>query len=517
MIAKLVQKHEKKLNRLLEIIPGTLTWTLITAPVWLGILAPSIIVYLLTFVAVYWVYLAIKHTVGMIVGYGRYTKELKVDWMEKCENLDFTQLPEKETIPIPLNEIKHFLLIPAVNESKDVLKEPIYSILNQTYPVNKVTLVYTIEEKSASQVIQGIHELLDQKESLFDRVLIYTHPAGIPGEAIGAGAANRTWGAKHAVEHLLGLGENPRNYIFSTIDADHVLHKQYLARLTHLYLTSDKRDNRFYSTAVHLFNNNHWNVPTMMRIEANAITLGGISDWATSKPTLKDTFSAYSSSLMTLIDINYWDVSLGVDDTIFYWRAFFKRDGDFVGTPHYIPYSADAVEGDTYLKSYISLYKQLLRWGWGVMAVPIAIKGFLTNKKVPFFAKISWIFRHLERSVLLINVVFLITFGFAILTAVNPNVKQTNFAYSLPGTMSFILTFTLILLIPGTILRFKLASPLPENWPLWKKILAFLEGPVVILNLLTYSFFPFVDAQTRMLLGKRSKNLYYTQKVRTNS
>jgi len=146
----------------------------------------------------------------------------------------------------------------------------------------------------------------------------------------------------------------------------------------------------------------------------------------------------------------------------------------------------------------------------------MAMRGFLINKKVPFFAKMSWVFRHLERSVLLINVVFLITFGFAILTAVNPNVKQTNFAYSLPGTMSFILTFTLIFLIPGTILRFKLASPLPENWPFWKKILAFLEGPVVILNLLTYSFFPFVDAQTRMLLGKRSKNLYFTQKVRIN-
>ena len=90
MIAKLAQKHEKKLNRFLEIIPGALTWALITAPVWLGVLAPSIIVYLLTFVAVYWVYLAIKHTIGMLVGYRRYVRELKIDWMEECKKLDFT-------------------------------------------------------------------------------------------------------------------------------------------------------------------------------------------------------------------------------------------------------------------------------------------------------------------------------------------------------------------------------------------------------------------------------------------
>ena len=309
-------------------------------------------------------------------------------------------------------------------------------------------------------------------------------------------------------------GENLRNYIFSTIDADHVLNEQYIARLTHLYLTTDNRDYHYFSTAVHLFNNNLWRVPAMMRIEANAVTLGSLSDWSVSNREFKDTFSSYSSSLQTLIDADFWDVTLGVDDTIFYWRAFFARNGNFDGVPHYIPYSADAVEGKNFVDSHIRLYRQLLRWGWGAIDFPLSVKEFLKNDKIATTKKIKWVIKHIEKRVILINIVFLITFGFGMVTLVNPYVKQSNFAYSLPNLMSIILTITLIFLIPGTYFRHKFTKPIPKNWSLWRRFLVLLEGPLIILNLLTFSFFPWIEAQTRMMFGKKLKDLYHTPKVR---
>jgi antibiotic biosynthesis monooxygenase (ABM) superfamily enzyme len=108
----------------------------------------------------------------------------------------------------------------------------------------------------------------------------------------------------------------------------------------------------------------------------------------------------------------------------------------------------------------------------------------------------------------------MITFGFSLVTLVNPYVKQSNFAYSLPNIMSVILNITLVCIVPATYLRLKLATPMPKEWPLWKKFFVFLEGPLVVLNLLTYSFFPWVEAQTRMMLGKKMKDLYHTPKVR---
>ncbi|GIW69368.1 MAG: hypothetical protein KatS3mg101_0115 [Patescibacteria group bacterium] len=514
MIASFVEKHDKTVHRILEMTLGLTTWTLLTSPIWLGLLYPPAIVYMLTFFTVYWSYLAAKHTLGLFLGYRKYKEEIEVDWAAEFNKIDFSSLPDPATLPESKDKLKHLILIPAVNEPADVLRASIDSIFNQTYDTKKITLVYTLEEKYAVETERNIREIIGDRESRLERFLVYVHPRGIEGEAVGAAAANRTWGARNAVGRLRSEGENIRNYVFSTIDADHVLHPQYIARLSHLYLTTPRRDNHYYSTAVHLFNNNLWRVPVMMRIEANAVTMGSLSDWSATKGVLKDSFSSYSASLQTLIDADYWDVTLGVDDTIFYWRAFFKRDGDFDGVPHYIPYSADAVEGKNFIDSHVRLYKQLLRWGWGAIDFPLSVKEFLKNKKIALSKKIGWVLKHFERRVILVNIVFLITFGFGLVTLVNPYVKQSNFAYSLPDIMSLILTITLVFLVPATFFRMGLVAPMPENWPVWRRVLVLLEGPLIMLNLLTYSFFPWVQAQTKMLLGQKMKDLYHTPKVR---
>ncbi len=512
-----LEKNDKFVQRLGEIIPGVLTWIVILSPVWLGLLYPQAMVYVLTFLTLYWSYLAIMNTFGLAIGYPRYRKEMAEDWYKKCTELDFKSLPDKETLPANLSELKHFILIPCVNEPYGVLNDSFSALLDQTYPTSSFTLVYTIEEKYAKETKNVIKKIVLPHKEKFDNVLIYIHPKGIPGEAKGVGGANRTWGASRAVKYLQKAGYDIKNFIFSSFDADHIPDKQYMARLSYLHLTTDKRNNHFYSTAVHLFNNNHWRVPSMPRIEANFVTLGTLSHrslpWGLSSLT-KDTFAAYSCSLQTLVDCDFWDVQLGVDDTLFFWRAFYVRDGDFSLAQHFIPYSADAVEGKNYWDAHKSLYKQLLRWGWGVMEVPLSLKVFIKSKKIPFSKKLLWIYDHFKTRIILVNIVYLLTFGFAILTFVNPAVKQSSFAYSLPDAMSWVLTFTLVFLIPPTYYRAKLTPPMPKDWPIMKKLLINLEGMVVVVNLLTFSFFPFVDAQTRMMLGKKMKDLYHTPKVR---
>jgi len=370
-----------------------------------------------------------------------------------------------------------------------------------------------VEERYSQRILADIDKALGNRKQELYGFYAFVHPAGIEGEAKGAGGANRTWGAKHAIEEIKRQGADLKNFIFSTIDGDHVLHPQYLARLTHLYLTTDKRNNHFYSTAVHLFGNNYWRVPTIMRIEASSVTLATLSNWISGIPQTRETFSAYSASLETLIDANYWDVALGIDDTVFYWRAFFARNGDFTGVCHYIPYSADAVEGTTYFNSYKSLYKQLLRWGWGVVVFPLSMRGFLRHKKISLSKKFLWTYTQIKNKTLLVSVVFLITFGFYILTLANKDVKQSNFAYSLPYSTSIMLSSILVLIIPITYIKIKIVGPIPKDLPFLRKVLFLLEGPLVMVNLLTFSFFPFIEAQTRMMLGRKMKDLYFTPKM----
>jgi hypothetical protein len=514
MMKSFVENNDRFVHRFLEISLGITTWAFLTSPVWLGIFYPQAMVYLLTFLTVYWSYLALRHSIGLFVGYSRYKEEMATNWYLQCQKLNFIELPDRETLPPSLQDIRHLIVIPVVNEPDAVLTDSINSVFSQTFPISQIVLVFTAEEKWAVDTIDRIRKIIGEREKQLCKLMFFVHPCGIPGEAIGDGGANRHWGCSHAVEELIKLGEKTRNYTFSNFDSDHVLDRQYIARLTHLYLTTDRRDNHFYSSAVCLFDNNLWRVPFMMRIEANSTTVGVISDWAVSKGKVRKTFSAFSVSLETLIAANYFDVALGADDTIFFWRAFFARKGEFDGIPHYIPYSADAVEGNSYVDSYKSLYKQLLRWGWGVVDFPLSVKGFLKNKEVKSSKKVGWMMRHLKERVLLVNSVFLITFGFGIVTLVNPLVKQSSFAYSLPKIMSTILTLTLVFMIPGTFFKKKFSCPPPKEWGWFRRMSTYLESPLIMLNLLTFSFLPWLQAQTMMLFGKKFKNLYHTPKVR---
>ncbi len=514
MLAKFVEKHDKLVSRTLEITLGVLTWSLLLSPIWLGIFFPEVVVYVLVFLTVYWSYMASVHTMGLFTGYKKYREEMATNWYLQCQKLDFSTLPDKLTLPEKLSDVRHIIIVPVVNEPEIVLRDSIFSILNQTFPVSQISLVFTVEQKYSEEVVERIKKVIGEREKELSSLMFFIHPAGIAGEAIGDGGANRAWGSSHAVEELKEKGENIRNYIFSNIDSDHVLDKQYLARLTHLYLSTDNRDNHFYSSAVPLFDNNLWRVPLMMRLEANSVTLGVISDWAVSKGKIRKCFSAFSVSLQTLIDANFFDVALGADDTIFYWRAFFARKGEFDGVGHFIPYSADAVEGKNFRDSHRSLYKQLLRWGWGAVDFPLSVKTFIKDSDIKLSKKFRWVKRHIKERVILTNIVFLITFGFAIVTLVNPYVKQSNFAYSLPKITSFILTITMAFMIPGIYFRKKFSVAPPKEWSRFRRFLTYLEGPLITINLLTYSFFPTLHAQTMLIFGKRFKDLYHTQKIR---
>lgn len=501
MIKRFVEKHEGKFQRVFEIIPGALTWTVLLSPIWLGKIAPAAVAFFLTFLAIFWVYRALLHLVGVTVGYRRYKKELGVDWFEQTKTL------------WGFEHLKHLIIVPVVNESKAVLEESLLSIAAQKYPREKIYLAITVEEKNAPRLLADLKQITEKLQGRLGTVWTFVHPAGRPREAVGA-AANRTWGAKRALDKIRELNLNLEDFLVTTLDADMRFHPQFLARLAHAFLTDPKGSEHFFQTAVYLFDNNLWEVPPMMRIQANSVTLAVLSSWVVESDR-KETWSCYSVALPTLIEAGYWDPALGVDDTPFYWQALFKKAGQFEGRHFYIPVYADAVQDRGVVRTHLSQYKQLLRWGWGVITFPIAMRGFLT-KKIPLGVKLTKLYHLLEQYTVWRTITFLITFGFILLALSNPEVRLTALGYRLPQITGIILTTAFLLLLPLTFLRSKITSPIPQNWSLWKKIWAWLEGPLVIVNLLTYTFIPYLDAETRLMLGRRLE-FWPTPKVRNET
>ncbi|MEX1068759.1 MAG: hypothetical protein WED08_03065, partial [Patescibacteria group bacterium] len=339
------------------------------------------------------------------------------------------------------------------------------------------------------------------------------HPYGLPGEAVGA-AANRTWAAKHALKEIKNLGMDVNDFLLTTLDADMRFHPQYLPRLSHSFLTEPNRLDKFFQTALYLFDNNLWDVPPLMRIQANSLSLAVLSSWVV-EPQYKDTWSCYSVALPTVIKAGFWNPAIGVDDTTFYWNAFLKKEGKFDGAHFYIPVYADAVQDKNLFKTHIAQYKQLLRWGWGIVIFPIAMKGFLTTK-IPLGLKLSKTYHLIERFAIWYTLAFMITFGFSALALVNPEIKLTSLGYLLPRISGTVLTSTLALMLPISIYRQKITLAPPRHWPWWKKLWIWLEGPLIVINLLIYNFLPYLDAQTRLMFGKRLE-FWPTPKMRAKN
>src|SRR3972149_8429496 len=104
-----VEKHDRFFQRVFEILPGVVTWSVILSPIWLGRIAPLAVAFFLTFLIIYWVYRALIHLIGVSIGYRRYQAELQVDWSEKVKEL------------WGYDRLKHHIINSAVNEPSEVL------------------------------------------------------------------------------------------------------------------------------------------------------------------------------------------------------------------------------------------------------------------------------------------------------------------------------------------------------------------------------------------------------------
>jgi hypothetical protein len=59
-------------------------------------------------------------------------------------------------------------------------------------------------------------------------------------------------------------------------------------------------------------------------------------------------------------------------------------------------------------------------------------------------------------------------------------------------------------------------TPVPKGWKWWRHVLDVLETYLIAFNMLTFSFIPYIQAMTEMMLGlgKFKRNFYVTEKVK---
>jgi hypothetical protein len=282
------------------------------------------------------------------------------------------------------------------------------------------------------------------------------------------------------------------------------------------YFTVDKPKNTAYVTALHTFANNLWRVPALIRVMSQFITLAIMYRWGMRNKNGNETFSAYVVNLETVKKVKYWDPQLENDDTAFFYNALARLDGDFKTEVVYIPTYNDAVENETMVKSYKSLWMQQVRWGWGAVIVPMTWTTVYSRRKKKLMPArtVAYIFRKVfDEKLIFRTVIYLITLGPVVVAWLSPEYRYSAASVNLPRIMSWLLSSAFFFNIPIVIIRRRVV-PIPEDWSLWRNLQDILETYLVTIVLLTFGFMPATKAQIEMMFRKGPKTEHYvTDKV----
>lgn len=490
---KFANKHEQGIERLLEIVPGALTWLAIFSPIWLSFALPYAVAYIIILADVYWLISAIRISVLLYVGYKKMDYAKKQNWTKKLE----------EDFPDEWKEYYHLVVLPTYNESLAVLAPAFESVVNSEYPKDKIFLGVGFEERMQQKDPQGIKEKMEAVSSLSSKiggVFPTLHPVGLPGELPGP-ATNRNWIINCALKEFKKLGIKPEQVVVTTLDADFVIHKQFLAGALHKYLSTPQeiRDKRSF-TGAFLYNNNYWQAPTPMRIIATGTAFWQLSEMVGSDKYIN--FSSLSINMKSLLDIGLWIPDKVNDDSGFFWKAYYHYNGDYKVIPHFLPISADAVLDVSLMKTFQNQYLQLKRWAYGVEHIPFIITQYFKNTELDFWDKTDKLTFILWSYFKWGTLALFITFGGLFIPLINPGYAQSVVSHNLSVVSSWILTAAFVGLISTLYVNEKMAPPRPGGWSPLKRIFSYLQWIFVPLALVSILTIPALDAQTRLMLGK---------------
>ncbi len=480
---------DRKKYRRLEYIPGLMIWTTFILSIALSFIKPMWIIYFIIVFSLYWVLRIFYFIFYSIYSAYIFNKAIKVDWKSKRESLPSWQ------------EYYHLFVLPTATEPYEVLETTLNGILACGYPVDKIIVAITWEERK-KDVYDKVEPIIRQKyEGKFFKLLTTLHPDGLEGEMKAKGA-NANWVGWKCKELVDQLNIPYEKVIVSYFDCDTFVHPKYLDYLTYLYGTHPNPTRSSFQPAV-LYNNNIWEAPAPMRITAFSTVFWLLAELM--RPDRLYTFSSHAMSFKALVDVGFWEKDIVTDDSRIFLQCFIHYNGDYEVTPLYIPVSMDTVIAETSMwNGFKNLYKQQRRWGWGVEHLPYMLFHFGKKKDlIPFKVRIKYIWNLAEGMYSWATApLLLFILGRLPLYVAGPQVKATVLAQNAPFVLEWIMSIGMIGIFVSAILSIRLLPPRPAQHPRYKWLIMLAQWILLPINIVIFGALPAAEAQTRLLLGK---------------
>ncbi|MFZ5365776.1 MAG: glycosyltransferase [Patescibacteria group bacterium] len=482
---KIFLKYDKQIHRLLEIMPGTVSWGTILFYFVGSFTIPLYMAYLVILFDIFWFYKSITLAFTSVLSYFRIKASEALDW-----------LGEAKVFP-DWKKVHHVIIVTTYKEPLHTIERTLNSITNQDFPLKQITVVLATEARDpqAPQKAKIIKKTFAKK---FANFFVTVHKLA-PGETVGK-HSNENYAARFAKRELVDKRKMDIKYLtITSCDADHCFHPKHFSYLAFRFLDSPRRFNLFWQPAV-FFYNNFWKLPALTRVINTFSTI-----WNGAVLSRTDRLincQNYSASFVLIDKVGYWDPTVIPEDYHIFFKAYYKRRGKVEAEPIYLPLNADAAESHTTWQTIVNTYKQYQRWLWGVSDDPYVIKNYFLTPGVPFWDKTVRLIRLLEDHVLMPINWFWITLGIMLPTFFVPDFSRTVIGYTLPKISSLILTLCLSFLLIILVIDSKQRPPRPQFVSRFRAFLIPFEFILMPLSGLIFGVIPGLDAHTRLMLGK---------------
>ncbi|MBI4432469.1 MAG: glycosyltransferase family 2 protein [Candidatus Omnitrophica bacterium] len=481
---------EKIIQRFLETLPGALSWIVLGGFCVLAFNKPSLAALLLIAFDFYWLLRIFYATVFLVISYSQLRQERHTDWMARLEVLKNTEV----------GNIRHLVIFPVFREPEEVVEPALLSLTKQSFPSAKTLVVLAVEERTENQIKEMAGRLREKYQKYFLEFLVTAHPDDLPGEGRVKGA-NATWAAKKAAVWFQERGIAFKNVIVSCFDADTVVSSHYFACLTYHFSVCPSRYRASFQP-IPLYHNNIWQTSALARVLETGSSFFLLIE--ATDPEKLVTFSSHSMSFKALVEVGYWPVDMISDDSAIFWKSFIHYDGDYRVIPMYVTLSMDVVSGQNTWETLKNIYRQKRRWAWGVENFPLVMRAFLLGNHIPWPSKARHAFKLLEGHVAWATWAFLLTFcGWIPIFFATPEFSNTVFYHTWPRVAGIIFNLSLVSMIVSVFVSLRLLPENPAKPPVWRKALFVVEWAFFPLAVTFLSALPALDAQTRLLLGKR--------------
>jgi cellulose synthase/poly-beta-1,6-N-acetylglucosamine synthase-like glycosyltransferase len=509
--------------RFFEILPGTLSYTLLLLPFILSIIDVRIAaIFVLLFILIY-VTRGISAATRGMQAFRVLKQYQKYDWRKLLAELDngdpeaATKRPawHAKTLrrvaanPVPLKpaDLIHAIIIATYNESREVLEPTIKSVLASHYDMKQVMLILAYEERGGEQVEAQSKALIAEYKDQFMDAMAIKHPKDIPGEVIGKGG-NVTYAGRQLQTYLSKRDIDPMRVIVTTLDSDNRPDKQYLPALSYIYAAYHDPV-RISVQPVTIYSNNIWDAPAPMRVIATGNSFYNIV--LSLRPHILRNFSAHAQNMKALIDMDFWSVRTIVEDGHQFWRSYFRYDGNYRVLPLYIPIYQDAVLTDGYRKTLKAQFIQLRRWTYGASDVAFVVdKGFFKKNRVPRLDLIGKTWRLLEGHVSWAAAPLLLLFAGYIPALFHPQSYPAN---ELPLILSRIQRFAMLGVVVLIFIAIKTLPPKPLRYKRHRSFWMVLQWVYLPVTTIGYNCTAAFYSQTRLMFRKYISKFDVTEKA----